>query len=97
MKVIEEGHSYLLSNFNNKNDDSYQELIFIKKEIIAGESVFTNGTTNEELLKVLRSRYKHQQKKQYYPETKDIINLLDEIIKLTEDRKLKLRTKFFGK
>lgn len=97
MKVIEEGHSYLVSNFNNKSDDSYQEIFFVKKELINNEIVTYNGTTNEELLKVLRSRYKHQQKKQYYPETKEIINLIDEIIRLTEDRKLKLRTKFFGK
>jgi hypothetical protein len=97
MKVVEEGHSYLVSNFNNKEDNSFQEIFFVKKEIINGESVFTNGTTNEELLKVLRSRYKHQQKCQYYPETKEIISHLDEIIKLTEDRKTKLRAKFFGK
>lgn len=97
MKVIEEGYKYLVSNFFNKKDDSFQEIFFIKKEIINGETVFTNGTTNEELIKILKNRYKFQQKNQYYPETKEIILKLDEIIKLTEDRKSKLRIKFFGK
>lgn len=97
MKVIEEGYKYLVSNFFNKKDDSFQEISFIRKDVVNGETIFTNGTTNEELIKILKNRYKFQQKNQYYPETKEIILKLDEIIKLTEDRKSKLRTKFFGR
>jgi len=56
MKVIEPGHIYELENFENDGTPN-QVLEFIHKE--SDDGVFktmANGTTNEELLKVLIDR-----------------------------------------
>lgn len=57
MKVIDPGHEYKLQNFEN---ESYQTLIFVKKEPVSDGSQELKttivGTTNEEILSALIDR-----------------------------------------
>lgn len=92
MVVIESGVSYLVSNYNQMFDeDKTQEIKFVKKEVVNNEVIVSNGTTNEELLKVLIHRFKHQNKSMRYPETVSIIEYLENAEKLLFERKNKLR------
>lgn len=92
MVVVESGVKYLVSNYNQMFiEDQTQEILFVKKEIIGNDVVVSNGTTNEELLKVLIHRFKHQNKSMRYPETVAIIEHLEAIEKLLFERKNKLR------
>lgn len=62
MKVITEGHRYELANFEN-SEAKGQELQFIEKvsKITDPTTLYTvnDGTTNEELLKVLINRIEY--------------------------------------
>jgi len=59
MEVIVKGHKYLLDNFENPEGEP-QKLQFICKEPRGDELVtIFDGTTNEEVLKVLIDRMKH--------------------------------------
>lgn len=91
MVVIEAGVSYLVTNYNQMFEDKTQEIRFIKKEVVNNEVLVSNGTTNEELLKVLIHRFKHQNKAMRYPETVSIIEYLEAAEKLLFERKNKLR------
>lgn len=91
MVVIESGVSYLVTNYNQMFEDKTQEIRFIKKEVVNGEVLVSNGTTNEEILKVLIHRFKHQNKSMRYPETVSIIEYLEAAEKLLFERKNKLR------
>ncbi len=57
MKVITPGHRYELENFENKEAPG-QQIQFIQKAHLPDQSMVTevDGTTNEELLKVLIDR-----------------------------------------
>lgn len=59
MKVLTEGHHYVLENFENKNKTG-QYLQFIEKvPVIEGSTelrTVNDGTTNEEVLEVLLDR-----------------------------------------
>lgn len=60
MKILTPGHRYELENFENK-DQPGQDLQFIEKEQVAGGPLgalrtVNDGTTNEEVLKVLINR-----------------------------------------
>ena len=58
MKVITKGHKYLLENFENK--ESFQTIQFIEKAPVDGSpsqlETLNDGTTNEEVLKMLIDR-----------------------------------------
>lgn len=86
MEVIESGHSYNLKNYK----EGYQQLIFVKKILIDEETLVVNGTKNEEVILALIDRYKSQNKKKFYKETKEIIILLESILKLIDKRKSNL-------
>ena len=62
MKVLVEGHTYELSNFENKNEVG-QTLHFIQKEPITEGAMelktVKDGTTNEEVLEALIDRLKN--------------------------------------
>jgi hypothetical protein len=66
MKIKVQGHTYELSNFENKNVEG-QTLQFIHKEpIIEGSTelnTLADGTTNEEVLEVLIDRMNFLQSK----------------------------------
>lgn len=93
MKVLEAGHTYELSNFENK-DAAGQTLQFIHKEPIAdGSTEFktvADGTTNEELLEVLIHRLGFLQKQLPCRENAIVITKLEESLmwlnKRTADR-----------
>ena len=65
MKVLTPGHKYLLENFENK--EAFQTIQFIEKAPIEGGAgkleTINDGTTNEELLKVLIDRMNSMQAK----------------------------------
>jgi hypothetical protein len=66
MRVIRDGHRYVLENFENK-DEQGQVLQFIEKEPIPNgggkmQTIF-DGTTNEDVLQVLIDRISYLQDK----------------------------------
>lgn len=81
MKVLVEGHSYQVSNFEH---DSSQRLDFIHKLPLeeGGTELFTarNGTTNEEVLAVLIDRMNYLQSKFPCRENALAITKLDEAL-----------------
>jgi len=97
MKVIKDGHKYIMSNFENKENG--QTIQFIEKELIENESLpnekvlttINDGTTNEEVLEVLIDRMKHLQNKFACRENAIVITKLEESLmwleKRTQDRK----------
>ena len=62
MKVLTEGHRYELESFEGTNPQVIQ---FIEKEIRDGAAFITvnDGTTNEEVIKVLQDRLRSMQSK----------------------------------
>lgn len=98
MKVKTEGHTYELSNFEDK--DLTQRLQFIHKEpmVVAallpttsGEMrTISDGTTNEEVLEVLIDRMNYLQAKFHCRENAIVITKLEESLmwlnKRTADR-----------
>ena len=93
MKIIEEGHVYSLENF--EGDGSSQEISFIKKAPVSPDSLdletIINGTTNEEVLKVLINRIQFLNNKFPCRENSLVITKLEESLmwleKRTADRK----------
>jgi len=72
MKVLEKGHIYELESF----EDTYkQELRFISKQ---GGTIIHDGTTNEEVLKVLIDRMKTLEAKLPCKENTIILQKLEE-------------------
>lgn len=94
MKIITEGHKYLLANFENQ-DNPAQTIQFIQKvPIQPGSSdleTVSDGTTNEEVLAMLIDRMKYLQAKFPCRENAIVITKLEESLmwlnKRTEDRK----------
>lgn len=93
MKVIDEGHVYQVDGFEKV--ENTQTIQFIKKEPISEGSselrTVHDGTTNEELLKVLIHRMKHLQSKFPCRENAIVTTKLEESLmwlnKRTSDRK----------
>ena len=93
MKVLTEGHVYHLANFEDKNKDE-QTIQFINKvpTEIRGELVTVHdGTTNEEVLRMLIDRMQYLQHKFPCRENAIVITKLEESLmwleKRTSDRK----------
>lgn len=90
MKVLVEGHRYELESFENKY--ACQTLQFIHKEKKTddhGEEHFvtvSNGTTNEEVLKVLIDRMMSLQMKAPCRENSIVITKLEECLMWLEKR-----------
>ena len=93
MKIKAEGHTYELSNFENKNAEG-QTLQFIHKEPISEGATelktVADGTTNEELIEVLINRLNYLQAKFPCRENAIVITKLEESLmwlnKRTTDR-----------
>lgn len=93
MKVITEGHKYMLSGFDDPSNT--QMLQFIEKKPVAEGSTelrtVNDGTTNEELLEVLINRMEYLQNKFPCKENAIVITNLQESLmwleKRTSDRK----------
>lgn len=93
MKVKVEGHTYELSNFENKDVEG-QTLQFIHKEPFVDGSkelkTIADGTTNEELIEVLIDRLNFLQSKFPCRENSIVITKLEESLmwlnKRTADR-----------
>lgn len=88
MRVIHEGYIYGLEAFDGGDE---QQLAFIEKEDRDGQFVtVSDGTTNEEVLKVLIHRLTYQSKKLPSRETSIAITKLEEALlwlqKRTQDR-----------
>lgn len=94
MNVIVAGHRYRVQNFENKG--AYALIQFIHKEPKQEGSselvTVCDGTTNEEVLKVLIDRMKYLNNKMECDENKQVISHLEESLKLLEERTAK-RTK----
>ncbi len=80
MKIITPGHKYQLENFENK--EGYQTIQFIEKRPTAADLIqlttVNDGTTNEELLKVLIDRLNYLQEKFPCRENAIVITKLEE-------------------
>ena len=95
MKVITQGHKYELSNFEQDLPEINQTLQFIHKEpTVIGKPELTtvsDGTTNEEVLRVLIDRMQFLQAKFPCRENAIVITNLEESLmwleKRTADRK----------
>lgn len=88
MKVKVVGHTYELSNFENKDAEG-QILQFIHKEPISGSielKTVSDGTTNEELIEVLIDRLGFLQAKFPCRENAMAITKLDESLMLLNKR-----------
>ena len=88
MKVVVEGHTYLVNNFDNK--ENYQTIDFIHKAPIeegsTGLKLVKDGTTNEEVLEVLINRLKYLQEKFPCRENAIVITKLEESLMWLEKR-----------
>lgn len=90
MEILAEGHRYKLDMYEGGNC----ELQFIQKEESErGLKTVANGTTNEEVLRVLIDRMQYLQKKMSSRENALVITKLEEALmwleKRTNDRKLR--------
>ncbi len=93
MKVIKEGHSYELENFENKESKG-QTINFIQKEQSPKDTnelvTVQDGTTNEEILEMMIDRLKYQHKVVPSKETACCLTHLEEglmwLEKRTKDR-----------
>lgn len=91
MKVVKRGHKYKLENMEG---GTFTNLHFIEKKLADESSVdlitVTNGTTNEEVLKVLIDRMGYLQEKMPCRENAIVITKLEESLmwleKRTQDR-----------
>ena|SRR3990167_2465661 len=90
MKVIEEGHVYELEDMEGADHtEDGQTLTFIKKvyQESTGElATIHNGTTNEEVLRVLIDRIKFLQAKMPCRENAIVITKLEECLMWLEKR-----------
>ncbi len=87
MKVITEGHRYQLDNFEDSN--GHQVLQFIEKahnETSNKLETVSDGTTNEEVLRMLISRMEFLYKKLPSDETKEAIDHCKNALTLLESR-----------
>lgn len=87
MKVITPGHRYSLGNFENTTPE--QELQFIHKEPIDGSGTLvtvSDGTTNEEVIRVLIDRMEFLDEKFPCDENKIAIALLKHSLGWLEKR-----------
>lgn len=89
MKVLTEGHKYLLANFENQENPA-QTLQFIQKEpVAAGDPnlvTVSDGTTNEEVMEMLIDRMKYLQAKFPCKENACCITHLEEGLMWLEKR-----------
>ena len=92
MQVIKEGHTYELENFEDRVNAG-QVVQFIEKQPIEGTDhlgTIQDGTTNEEVLKMLIDRMNHLQSKFPCKANAIVITNLEESLmwlnKRTEDR-----------
>lgn len=87
MEVINPGHTYELTNFENPNDDN-QVIQFIEKAQNKEDDLVTvnDGTTNEEVLEMLIDRLKHLNEKLPSRETSISISKLEEALMWQEKR-----------
>lgn len=90
MQALTKGHKYELSNMESGS----QVIQFIEKEVAdsdGGLKTINNGTTNEEVLKMLIDRMQYLQQKQSCRENALVITKLEESLmwleKRTADRK----------
>jgi hypothetical protein len=89
MKILREGHKYELESFEG---DEPQEINFIEKTLginTKGSSelfTYSNGTTNEEMLKVLIDRMQYLNKKCACRENSIVITKLEEALMWLEKR-----------
>ncbi len=90
MKILSEGHSYILSNFEKDLDDYNQQLQFIEKVPVSQGSTelktINDGTTNEEVLRVLINRMNYLQGKFPCRENAIVITKLQESLMWLEHR-----------
>ena len=97
MEIITQGHTYELENM----EGGVQQLQFIRKEALPDPQpdisrklqTLTNGTTNEEVLRVLIDRMYFLQKKMSSRENSIVITKLEECLmwleKRTRDREVR--------
>ena len=84
MKILTNGHNYELESFEGTNP---QRIQFIEKEPIAGNlETINDGTTNEEVLRVLIDRMNYLQDKFPCRENKYVIFALEEALVWLEQR-----------
>ena len=88
MKVLQPGHCYYLDGF--ENEDNIQTLQFIHKRPVSEESpemeTVSDGTTNEEILRVLIDRMQFLQGKFPCRENAIVITKLEESLMWLEKR-----------
>jgi hypothetical protein len=86
MEVIDPGHVYTVSSFDDTND--FQQIVFIKKDGNSGEILKTihDGTTNEEVLKCLIDRLGWLNKKLWSRETSIALAKTEEALMWLEKR-----------
>lgn len=96
MVILEQGHKYGLENFemDATKEGSLQELQFIQKgnpDPNGSLNLIANGTTNEEVLRVLINRFQYLNAQIPCRENSIVITKLEEALmwvnKRTEDRK----------
>lgn len=95
VQVLTPGHKYTLANFETTEFEQDQTLQFIEKVPVFSSSselkTINNGTTNEELLRVLIDRMQYLQTKFPCRENAIVITKLEESLmwleKRTNDRK----------
>lgn len=86
MTILRTGHRYILDYFEDKTKTG-QVLQFIEKEQIDGAFVTVNdGTTNEEVLRVLIDRLHHLNSKLPNHDTLAAITHLEDALGLLEKR-----------
>ena len=88
MKIEKAGHIYHLQNFENKDDS--QQLLFIDKEPVSEGSTelktVHDGTTNEEVLRVLIDRMQFLQAKMPHHQNQTAITHLEKALEALESR-----------
>ena len=84
MKVLDGGHTYILQN--NKSDKCDVTLKFFKDRVINGDGY--EGTTNQEVLRVLIDRVKFLDKQVPHKNNQEILYHLRKAIILHEQRHL---------
>lgn len=75
MKVLEEGRVYEVRNFNS---DEYQKIRFTRKRY---DGSFADGTTVEELIRVLRDKFYHFNGIEYSEENTACIKMCDGMLR----------------
>jgi predicted metal-dependent hydrolase len=87
MKVVDEGHRYLLENVPDDEKPvvrAPQTIDFMKR--VDGKMVAPHGTTNEEVLKMMIDRMQYLQKKLPCRENAIVITKLEESLMWLESR-----------